>query len=56
MMWDSPLYAMNMFYYHWLIKKLLGPITGQEVIPSKKEESGRCHVAMMEKDYSGLGG
>ena len=23
MMWDFPLYAMNMFYCHWLIKKLL---------------------------------
>ena len=22
-MWDSPLYAMNMFYCHWLIKELL---------------------------------
>ena len=26
---DSPLYAVNMFYYHWLIKKLFGPMTGQ---------------------------
>ena len=23
------LYAVNMFYYHWLINKLLWPITGQ---------------------------
>ena len=22
MMWDSSVYAMNMFYCHWLIKKL----------------------------------
>lgn len=22
-MWDSPLCSMNMFYCHWLIKKLL---------------------------------
>lgn len=22
-MWDSPLFAINMFYCHWLIKKLL---------------------------------
>lgn len=21
-MWDSPMYAMNMFYNHWLIKKM----------------------------------
>ena len=31
MMWDSFLYAMNMFYYHWLIKKLLWPITGKNI-------------------------
>ena len=23
MMWDSPLHAVGMFYYHWLIKKLI---------------------------------
>ena len=23
MIWDSPLYAVNMLYCHWLIKKLL---------------------------------
>ena len=28
MMWDSPLYARNMFYYHWLIKK---PMAGQNI-------------------------
>ena len=28
-MWDSPLYAVNMFYYNWLIKKLLWPMAGQ---------------------------
>ena len=26
---DSPLYAVSMFYYHWLIKKLLRPMAGQ---------------------------
>ena len=26
---DSPLYAVNVFYYHWLIKKLLGLMTVQ---------------------------
>ena len=31
MMWDSPLYAVNMFYYHWLIKKLIWPMTGQNI-------------------------
>ena len=28
MMWDSLLYAMNMSYYHWLIKKLYQLIAG----------------------------
>ena len=28
-MWDAPLYAVNMFYYNWLIKKLLWPMAGQ---------------------------
>ena len=29
LMWDSPLHAVNMFYYHWLIKKLFWPMAGQ---------------------------
>ena len=29
MMWYSPLYALNMVYYHWLIKKFLRPMAGQ---------------------------
>ena len=28
-MCDSPLYAVNMFYYHWLVKKLFWPMAGQ---------------------------
>ena len=28
-MWDSPLYAVNVFYYPWFIKKLLWPMAGQ---------------------------
>ena len=31
LMWDSPLYAVNMFYYHWIIKKLLQPMAGQNI-------------------------
>ena len=31
LMWDSPLYAMNIFYYYWLIKKLLWPMAGQNI-------------------------
>ena len=27
LMWD----AVNMFYYHWLIKKLLWPMAGQNI-------------------------
>ena len=30
-MWDIPLYAVNMFYYHWLIRKLLQPIAVQNI-------------------------
>ena len=26
---ESPLYVVDMFYYHWLIKKLLRTMTGQ---------------------------
>ena len=26
LMWDFPLYAVNMVCYHWLIKKLLWPV------------------------------
>ena len=48
---------MNMFYYHWSIKKLLWPMAGQnrarQVVGGgtklnagrKKVESGRHHVA-----------
>ena len=28
-MCDFPLYAVNMFYSHWLIKTLLGPMAAQ---------------------------
>ena len=31
LLWDAPLYAVNMFYYHWLIKKLLWPMAGQNI-------------------------
>lgn len=30
LMWDSPLNAVNMYHYHWLIKKLFQPIAGLE--------------------------
>ena len=29
LMWNSSLYAVNMLYYHWLIKKLLQPMAVQ---------------------------
>ena len=31
LIWDSPLCAMNMFYYHLLIKNLLWPMAGQNI-------------------------
>ena len=30
-MWDTPLYSVNTFYYYWLIKKLLWPTAGQNI-------------------------
>ena len=53
-MWDSHLYAVNMFYYHWIIKKLFGAYgcagKSKAGIPNrdrgeKKAESKRHHVA-----------
>lgn len=32
MICDSPLYALNMLYYHVLIKKLLQPLSGQNKV------------------------
>ena len=29
--WCSPLYAVNVFYYHWLTKKLLWPMVEQNI-------------------------
>ena len=31
-MWDSPLHAVNKIYCHWIIKKLLGPTTVQNIV------------------------
>ena len=49
--WDFPLYAENIFYHHWLIKKLLWPMAGQNrakwEIPKEIERVGgvvQCHV------------
>ena len=39
-MWDSPLCAVNMFYCHWLIKKLLWPMTGQN--RARQESETEC--------------
>ena len=45
MMWDSPLYAMNMFYYHWLIKKMLWPMAGQNIARQESQtETGKKKV------------
>ena len=48
---EAPLYAVNMFYSHWLIKKHILPrvrknIARKEVqTERRKVESRRCHVA-----------
>ena len=53
-MWDFPLYAVNVFYYHWLTKNLLWTYGGTKYrkveVSSRdrgdeKVESGRHHVA-----------
>ena len=36
-MWDALLYAVNMFYYHWLIKKLIWPVVRMEPDGKSKE-------------------
>ena len=39
-MWDTLQYAVNMFYYQWLIKKLLWPIAGQNT--ARQESQTKC--------------
>ena len=64
MMWDSPVYAVNMFYYHWSKKKLLWAYGSSEYIkagnPSRdrggKKKSGRCHVAAEGERHQNLTG
>lgn len=48
MMWDSPLYTMNMFYYNWLIKNLLQHIAGQNIAGLEKymERVGRVRETL----------
>ena len=56
-MWDSPPYAMTMFYYHWLIKKLLWSMAGQNrARQGKKVESERCRVAVEGEGCQNLSG
>lgn len=55
--WDDPLYTVNMSYNHWLIKNLIWPTATQysEVgnpsknIGKKKAESERCQQSLEEK-------
>ena len=57
-MWDSPLYAVNMVYYHWLITicfvlwQSTIELGGKTILNEgkKKAESGHCHVAAEVKD------
>lgn len=48
LMWDVPLYAVNVFYYHWLIEKLLWSMAGkniarQEIQEEMEEERRQSH-------------
>lgn len=58
-MWDSPLLAVNVFCYHWLIKKLLGPMTVQnrarwefiaEIEEKRRRSQGDVIQLLKEKD------
>ena len=60
-MWNAPLYAVNMLYYHWLIKMLLWPMAegSQAAIPSretgrKKTEVRRCQQPLEEEEARAL--
>ena len=37
MMWNSPLNDVNMFYYHWLIKKLIWPMEKQDIVRQENQ-------------------
>ena len=40
-MWDASLYAVSVFYYHWLIKKLIWPIARQDIDGGKSNQRYR---------------
>lgn len=47
LIWDSPKYAVNIFYFHCIIKKLFWPITGQNIAQQEIQaeiEKERRHV------------
>ena len=44
MMWDSPLYSVNMFYYHWLIKKLLWAVKSDIYRESRQNQGDDMHL------------
>ena len=37
MMWDAPLYDVNMFYYHWLVRNLLYPMAWKNIVRWKSQ-------------------
>ena len=55
MMWEV-MYAVSMFYCHWLIKKVLSAngltekSQDERDIQRQQAESGRCHVAAVGGD------
>ena len=60
-MWDSPLDAVNMFYYHWLIKKMLWPMSEQNIAKWEIQaeirggkKSVRYHVAAKGERHQNL--
>ena len=54
-MWDSPLYAVNMFYYYWLIKKLPKTMAGQNIARWEIQARDRGRkMAELEKHHVSL--
>ena len=51
-MWDAPLYAVNTFYDHWLINKLLWPMARQNITRQESQTEYRKKEGGVEGDTS----
>ena len=48
-MWGTLLYAVNMIYFHWLMKKLLWPMTEENIARQKIQTDTRRKKAKSER-------